>query len=228
MKKIISFSIWGSSSCYLNTSLKNILLRRDHFPEWELVFYIGKDVDPKLIKAISEDEYCSFVDMSNYSNCSKNSLWRFNSFFSKDIVISRDCDSLLIPRDFFCVNEWLKSDKDFHIIRDHPKHTDKILAGMFGCRNGAFNKYKETMLDFLKQKLDWGCDQYFLGKYIYPNIVDNSFIHSCNTLDSDLGYGIKIDFKQEEFYIDSGNIKKRKWGYIGQRQCKSNRFLSVI
>ena len=225
MKKIISFCIWSSSKCYLETSLKNISLRRDHFPGWRLIFYIGKDVDPRLIDSIRKDEYCEFIDMSNHPHDAKHSLWRFNSFFSEDIVISRDCDSLLIPRDFFCVNEWLKSDKDFHIIRDHPKHTDKILAGMFGCRNGAFNKHKEIMLDFLKQTLDWGCDQYFLNKYIYPDIIHDSFIHSNNTLDSDLGYGVKINFKDEEFYIDSDNIKKRRWGYIGQRACKANRFL---
>ena len=226
MNKIISFSIWGSSNCYLKTSLTNISLRPLHFPDWNLLFYIGSGVDKSLIEAISNDEYCDFVDMSAHEHDSRNSLWRFNSFFSDDVVISRDCDSLLIPKDYFLVNEWLKSDKDFHIIRDHPKHTDKILAGMCGSRNGFFKKYKNKMKKFLRDDHGWGCDQFFLNNYVYPESVSESFIHSCNLIETDLGFGKNINFQDEEYYIDKYNISKSKWGYIGKRNCRGFRSLS--
>ena len=37
-------------------------------------------------------------------------------------LLSRDTDSRIIPREKEAVNEWLASDRVFHIMRDHPAH----------------------------------------------------------------------------------------------------------
>ena len=67
-------------------------------------------------------------------------FWRFLAAdHLSDIVLSRDTDSRLNKREKAAVDEWLNSDKDFHIMRDHPYHATEILGGMWGCRNGILH-----------------------------------------------------------------------------------------
>ena len=46
-------------------------------------------------------------------------------------MVSRDLDSLLNDREGAAVQEWLKSDKAFHFMRDHPAHGIEILGEIF-------------------------------------------------------------------------------------------------
>ena len=41
-------------------------------------------------------------------------------------MLSRDCDSRLNKREKLAVDELLKSDKNFHIMRDHPWHNTEM------------------------------------------------------------------------------------------------------
>ena len=51
-----------------------------------------------------------------------------------DIYISRDLDSRINSREAAAVEEWLKSDRDFHFMRDHPLHGTTILGGAWGTK----------------------------------------------------------------------------------------------
>lgn len=46
-----------------------------------------------------------------------------------DVFISRDVDSLIWPREVDAVEEWLRSNYTFHVMRDHMNHGSVILAG---------------------------------------------------------------------------------------------------
>lgn len=46
-----------------------------------------------------------------------------------DIFVSRDVDSLIWPREVDAVEEWLRSNYTFHVMRDHMYHGSIILAG---------------------------------------------------------------------------------------------------
>jgi hypothetical protein len=116
-------------------------------------------------------------------------FWRFYVACDPtvDIFLSRDCDSRISDREVACINEWLTSDKDFHIMRDHPYHTVPILGGMWGCRNGILkdiDKDIEKWSAFSKK----GCDQDFLGQIIYPKIINNAIEH----IDFGLNFGGNI------------------------------------
>ena len=50
-------------------------------------------------------------------------------------MISRDADSRLSLREKEAVEKWINSDKDFHIMRDHPHHYYPILGGTWGFKN---------------------------------------------------------------------------------------------
>ena len=120
-------------------------------------------------------------------------MWRFiPAFETKQTVIIRDTDSRLNIREKLAVQEWLKSDKNIHIMRDHPYHSiehagTKILGGMWGCREGILNPYREIFYN--KAHLDeiyvkdeklklYGLDQNFLNDDIYDKIVGDTMIHA--------------------------------------------------
>jgi hypothetical protein len=51
-----------------------------------------------------------------------------------DIFLSRDLDSRFSEREVAAVDEWLKSEETFHVMRDHELHTNEMLAGMWGVK----------------------------------------------------------------------------------------------
>jgi hypothetical protein len=91
-------------------------------------------------------------------------------------MLSRDTDSRLSNREKLAVDEWLESDKDFHIMRDHPYHKTEILGGMWGVRNGLLKNIKELIGDYTKGDF-WQVDQNFLRDVIYPTVKNNSLVH---------------------------------------------------
>ena len=56
--------------------------------------------------------------------------WRFFPTLDPqvDVFISRDLDSRPNKREIAAVEEWLRSDKYFHVMRDHPAHGKTFLG----------------------------------------------------------------------------------------------------
>ena len=46
-----------------------------------------------------------------------------------DLFMSRDLDSAPTQREADAVQEWLRSGKTLHVMRDHPSHTFPMLGG---------------------------------------------------------------------------------------------------
>lgn len=178
-KNIISFSLWGEKSMYWIGALKNIELAKKYYPDFVCRFYIDRNSKKELIESIKGDNVEVFLVDSKDSF--HGMFWRFwaSEDPDVDIFLSRDCDSRISEREVLAVNEWLNSDKDFHIMRDHPWHTVSILGGMWGARNGIMKK-----IDLSKKIENWnqyqrkGIDQDFLGQVVYPLIKDNAIEHS--------------------------------------------------
>jgi len=104
---------------------------------------------------------------------------------NNEAVIFRDADARLLQRDYMAVSDWLKnSDKDFHIIRDHPANGRKtrISAGLWGVRNHALAKPEiiKQFNDYFRNPdyKGWTVDERYLFDYIYPLAKDNSRIHA--------------------------------------------------
>lgn len=176
MKKIISFSLWGSNPKYTIGAVKNAKLAKQIYPDWLCRFYIGNDVPQNIIDSLkSLDAEVLHMDGSGWNGM----FWRFFAADSDDIVLSRDTDSRLNNREKEAVDEWLNSDKDFHIMRDHPYHATYILGGMWGCRNGILKNITEWIASFNKGVYDnkWQIDQIFLSQIVYPKVVNNSIVH---------------------------------------------------
>ena len=146
-------------------------------------------------------------------------FWRFYpaSENNVDIMISRDCDSRLSIRERLAVEEWIKSDKGFHIMRDHPYHKTEILGGMWGVKKRVLPNMKSDIDEFLKGEYK-NIDQEFLAKVIYPLIKDNSIEHDefFNYSDSKLLFPSKRWNKEfvGDVFDENDNRNSTFWNLI--------------
>jgi hypothetical protein len=179
MKNIVAYSLWGDHPMYWFGALKNIELVKKYFPGWICRFYIDDSCKKELIETIKGDNVEVILVKSKDSF--HGMFWRFwaSEDPEVDIFLSRDCDSRISDREVAAIEEWLNSDKDFHIMRDHPYHTVPILGGMWGCRNGIMRKIGlSKMIESWNQYQIKGIDQDFLGRCVYPLVVNNALEHS--------------------------------------------------
>lgn len=177
MKKIICFSLWGDNYRYTGGALQNIDLAKIYFPDWICRFYVGDNTPEILISKMQSNLNVEIIRMNDKCDWT-GMFWRFlgASDPNVDIMICRDVDSRLIRRDKLAVDEWLKSDKLFHIIRDHQYHSVPILGGMWGARGGILLKIKDLISNYDKGDFH-GVDQNFLGEKVYPLIRNNALVH---------------------------------------------------
>jgi hypothetical protein len=168
--KVISYSLWGNNQKYIIGAQKNIELAKKFFPDWKVKIYISTNTNFNYKSENLEIIYRT--ENQSQEGC----FWRFEACDSDDVVIIRDLDDRLSERHKFVVDEWLNSDKDFHIMRDHPYHTTEILGGMWGCKNGVLKNIKNLINEYTKGNF-WQVDQNFLKEKIYPMVKNNSLIH---------------------------------------------------
>ena len=151
MTKVIAFSLWGSNPKYTIGAIRNVEIAKELFPDWHCRLYHAHDVPYDMIDRL--------IDLGATTVCMGDGdwngvFWRFYAADGNDIMISRDTDSRLGQREKAAVDEWLSSDKDFHIMRDHPYHATEILAGMWGVRNGALKGIKGMIANYDKGDYD--------------------------------------------------------------------------
>lgn len=175
MKKVISFSLWGDNPKYTIGAIKNAELSKTIYPDWICRFYCGKSVPSDIIEKLKSYNNVEIIEMNEDGDWN-GMFWRFYACEDADVMISRDTDSRLNVREKSAVDEWINSDKDFHIMRDHPYHNVLILGGMWGVRNGLLKNIITIINEYGKGNF-WQVDQNFLREKIYPIIRDNSFVH---------------------------------------------------
>jgi protein O-GlcNAc transferase len=177
MKKIISFGLWGENPRYTIGALKNADLAKEIYPDWICRYYTGKSTPIEIIKSLYEKDNTEIIIMNEQGDWN-GMFWRFfpASDIDVEVMISRDADSRLSQREKTAVDEWLGSDKGFHIMRDHPAHGTEILGGMWGAKSGSIPQMKPLILEYSKGNF-WQVDQNFLKEKIYPIVKDNSYVH---------------------------------------------------
>lgn len=193
MNKIISYSLWGDNPKYIVGAKKNIELAKEFFPDWKIHLYLCEKTNFHYVSSNLEIKYR--IQNNHQDGC----FWRFESCDSDDIVIVRDLDDRLSLRHKFVVDEWLKSDKDVHIIRDHPNHvsTFPILAGLFGVRGGIFRGISNLINEWPNKSI-YTTDQTFLKTHFFTKGFVNSFyIH--DSFYSNLGIEKKVNLERKNY-----------------------------
>ena len=172
---VISFSVWGKATSYFYGLLDNCLIIKHKLPEFTCFVYHNNSL-PKNIKDILQNLGNVRLIQMNNTNDKRNTMWRFLPAFYKNINIflSRDTDSRIESKEIKAIKEWLKSDKNFHIIRNHPMHKRKILAGLWGCRNNILVPLVKEYLNYISKPYtanNWIVDEIFLERIVYPYVM---------------------------------------------------------
>jgi len=213
MKKVISFSLWGDNPTYNIGAIKNAEMALTFYPDFECWFYIHTESVPKnTIETLTTIPNTKIIfkegDLID-ENC-KPRMWRFEPIDDPEveIMISRDTDTRITLREKLAVDEWLSSDKVFHIMRDHPHHSFLILAGMFGTKKIPQISNWVYIMDKYNKTDNRMYDQDFLRDYIYPVVKDNLIVHASfhkyeeNAKDFPINYDDDLRFVGEYVYYD--------------------------
>jgi hypothetical protein len=176
MNKIIAFSLWGDNPKYTIGAIRNVEIAKELFPDWICRIYYGDDVPEDIINRLTSLGAATVCMGRGEWN---GMFWRFYAADGDEVMISRDTDSRLGQREKAAIDEWLSSDKDFHIMRDHPYHATEIMGGMWGSRNGVLKGIKDMIASYDKGNYDnkYQVDQNFLREVVYPLVKNNSLVH---------------------------------------------------
>lgn len=203
-KNVISFSLWGDVYMYLQGAIENAKLAAQLYPGWECRFYHDDSV-PEVALMRLKNHGARLISVTGTLANVHGGMWRFAAAIDPTVkhFIVRDADGRLNDRDVNAVSAWLESGKPFHIMRDHPYHTDLILAGMWGGTAGCL----PGMIDMANslyggQTSRWN-DQLFLAGSIWPLVCDDCLIH-----DSFYHQG----FKGEPFPLEPARTDKNHIG----------------
>jgi len=150
MKKIVSYSLFGSSPRYTINALINADLCLKYYLDWTCRMYYDDSVPSYIIDELKKKKNTELIEESNY-NGDYRRMWRFFAYDDCDIFISRDIDSHITERERISVEEWIDSDKNLHIMRDNGGHKSKIQAGMFGIKKcDKLINFKQKCIDYSK------------------------------------------------------------------------------
>jgi hypothetical protein len=174
--KVFSFSLFGEQLKYLNGALAMADQALHMFPGFECWFYIHKNVSREFIDKLEEKPNVRIFIRNEELNNSRPLMWRFEAIDHPDcdVMMPRDTDTRFYLREKFAIQQWLESNKVFHIMRDCPHHYERIMAGMFGVRKTDF-EWSEKMYNW--PQIGGNYDQKFLAEVIYPLMVGNTMIH---------------------------------------------------
>lgn len=187
MKKVIAFCLYGNKDFYCLGLIENIDIINEKYKDWKIYVYYANI--PENILDILKNKQNTYLFECNHNGYNwEGMFWRFYPIESNDIDIflSRDADSRITDREMRFVNQWITSEKIFHIIRDHPYHRIEILGGTFGVKVKEFNKisnlnkidyYKENFYKIFDKNRVKQPDQLFLREYVWPLIKNNNMAH---------------------------------------------------
>ena len=176
--KVFSFCLYGSNKKYTFGMIENIKIINKCYSDWYIYIYYN-NVPNDIIEMIN-----GFKNVKMIASVYNGSMTMFDRFKPIDdknveIMIVRDADSRCHDRDQWSINEFINSDKKFHIIRDHIWHQTLILGGLWGIKQGLLQfNIEEAIQKYVKHCVNTiGEDQYFLSAIIYPQITNNVLIH---------------------------------------------------
>jgi len=202
--KYFTFSIWGDNPKYLQGAIRNAELAEEIFPEWKCVFYYDSTVPKEIIDKLSSFKNTSVKEVTDDSF---GAFWRFEMMFNNPgVILSRDTDSRLSLREKELIDNWLESEYNYMIIRDHDAHYEfPILAGMWGKKNVLMDSsLKDAMQEYVSVK-QYLVDQFYLRDKVWPNIMHDTAIYG----------GKEVDWMRETYDFENKN-------FIGQTYTEND------
>ncbi|KPN74392.1 hypothetical protein [Neisseria sp. 74A18] len=179
-KKIISFSLFGNSSEYLEPAVMNTELAAQIYPGWVCRFYIDGSVPQAAVQRLQANG-AEIVRVDEAAEQWPGTMWRFLALDDKEAarVIFRDADSVISQREARAVAEWEAGGKRFHTMRDAGTHTELIMAGLWGAVAGSVPDMRRKIETYVSKPLvsRHFADQFFLREHIWPYACQSLCAH---------------------------------------------------
>lgn len=175
----ISFSIWGANPRYLRGGLRNALLIPEFYPGWRARFHFDASVPEEFI-ALLQGLGAEMQPMPAGQSLRQKLCWRFLVASDPGVgrFLVRDCDSVVSQREVHAVEQWLATDRWFHVMRDWWMHTDPILAGLWGGISGVLSDLQTLLSTYSPSALETAnVDQWFLRDVLWGSIQPDALIH---------------------------------------------------
>jgi hypothetical protein len=208
-KKIISFSVYGEKSIFLNGAEVNIDEAQEIYPDWICRFYCTKDI--KNLNTLLNDDRCEVLVLD--SNIWPM-YWRFFSIDDPltDVFISRDSDSIVGNKEKFAVEDWINRKESLHTMHDYDAqdaHSKIIMGGMWGLQCKNFYGLTNLINLYAKRfgyQWQYSQDQSFLEEILYQLFIGDCVDHTSHK---------KIKWNHS---IPFPNDSKNKYGlFVGDR-----------
>jgi hypothetical protein len=177
MRKVLCYSVWLTSKApnqhkqklYIPGLLNNLELAKIVFPDWEVWVYVGKTSIHKDVKDKIKSNCTKMIEFDDTLP-----FWGAGVRFlpagdkSIDYFFPKDADASLCWKEKACVDEWIKSGKDWLNMRDSPNHCKwPMIAQLWGCKGGLIDFEKEVK-EYYKKNNKWYWDQCFLRDIVWP------------------------------------------------------------
>jgi len=176
---VFSFCLYGNRDKYCLGMIENLKLIKEHFPSWSVFIYYAPDVPQTILSRIQEFSRVFLKPTGVLGPI--NMIHRFFAIDEDavDTMVVRDADSRVHSRDRWAIQEWVKSDKHAHIIRDHPYHGAYIMGGVWGLKKGYLTQTMTSLFEAYRayHRNEHGEDQHFLARIIYPLICRDALYH---------------------------------------------------
>lgn len=187
---VISFSLWGDNPVYTHGAIVNAQIAPHIYAGWHCRFYCDSSVPDPIIAELRRLGAVVHI-VRDPKILELKPLWRFlvSDDTSVDRFICRDADSRLNTQEAVAVDDWIRSGKPFHVMRDHPYHMEVILAGMWGGVSGVLPNIRELASVAMSYSRNKWHDQEFLRDVVWPLIRDDAKVH-----DSQFGFRGADDF----------------------------------
>ena len=172
MRGVVSFCLFGDdpNGIYYEGAAKNAALYHKFHPEWDLWFYIGKSVPDKVLTRISDRNPRVVLEFVDGPENQTSTYWRQKAIWASDhdFIIFRDVDSRPCERELAAVDEWLRSDYDYHTMRDHNFHGRQLLAGLWGIKRRSYHELAGLPREIGQNEDFYGVDQIALSMHVWP------------------------------------------------------------
>jgi hypothetical protein len=179
--RVIGFSLWDQAARYTTGAVRNAELARELYPGWVCRFYVGTSVPRTVVDRLAAIPNVELVGMRDPGDW-RALLWRFLPATDErvDVLVARDTDSRLSLRERAAVDDWLASDRDFHIMRDHPDPGPDagtaIAGGLWGVRRGLLWNMRELIARYQPGNRPH-VDREFLRVIVHPLVRDRALVH---------------------------------------------------
>ncbi len=177
-KKRIVFSLSGDKPEHVHGALANARLAPQFYPGWVCRFYLTGSVPAALLAQLQEFPYVEVLTLPT-DRTTAVQVWQFAAAADPEaaVTIFRSVEARLNKREQIAVQAWLRSGKPVHIMRDHPLHTWKIPAGLWGVRGGVLPWLPAWLEAYGPAPGGIDAAQDFLDGRIYPQVKDAALLH---------------------------------------------------